>query len=157
MASSCFHIHSLEITAYATYEKLKHGGQCMSNTIIRATRRDRYVTIEQHAIEDARLSWAARGLLAYLLSNRMTGKCWLMIFASVVILAGMVSTSYSKNYVKLAICDLYDRVISTAVYAVAPISFMKSRLHHIRICRMRLNQIWLHPVRRTREHYLLLI
>ncbi|MFW2440514.1 MAG: hypothetical protein ACN4GR_14220 [Arenicellales bacterium] len=41
----------------------------MSNTIIRATRRDRYVTIEQHVIEDARLSWAARGLLAYLLSK----------------------------------------------------------------------------------------
>lgn len=41
----------------------------MSNTIIRASRRDRYVTIEQLAIEDARLSWAARGLLAYLLSK----------------------------------------------------------------------------------------
>ena len=41
----------------------------MSNTIIRATRRDRYVIIEQNAIEDARLSWAARGLLGYLLSK----------------------------------------------------------------------------------------
>ena len=41
----------------------------MSNTIIRAPRRDRFVIIDQHAIEDARLSWAARGLLGYLLSR----------------------------------------------------------------------------------------
>jgi len=41
----------------------------MSNTIIRAPRRDRFVIIEQHAIEDERLSWAARGLLGYLLSK----------------------------------------------------------------------------------------
>jgi len=41
----------------------------MSNTINRATRRDRYVIIEQNAIDDARLSWAARGLLGYLLSR----------------------------------------------------------------------------------------
>jgi len=39
----------------------------MSNTIIRAPRRDRFVIIEQQAIEDERLSWAARGLLGYLL------------------------------------------------------------------------------------------
>jgi hypothetical protein len=41
----------------------------MSNTIIRAPRRDRFVIIEQQAIEDERLSWAARGLLGYLLSK----------------------------------------------------------------------------------------
>jgi hypothetical protein len=41
----------------------------MSNTIIRAPRRDRFVIIDQHAIEDGRLSWAARGLLGYLLSR----------------------------------------------------------------------------------------
>lgn len=41
----------------------------MSNTIIRAPRRDRFVIIEQQAIEDERLSWAARGLLGYLLSR----------------------------------------------------------------------------------------
>ena len=41
----------------------------MSNTIIRAPRRDRFVIIDQHAIEDDRLSWAARGLLGYLLSR----------------------------------------------------------------------------------------
>ncbi len=41
----------------------------MSNTIIRAPRRDRFVIIEQRAIEDERLSWAARGLLGYLLSK----------------------------------------------------------------------------------------
>ncbi|MEN8108718.1 MAG: hypothetical protein ABFS22_12030 [Pseudomonadota bacterium] len=41
----------------------------MSNTIIRAPRRDRFVIIDQHAIEDNRLSWAARGLLGYLLSR----------------------------------------------------------------------------------------
>ena len=41
----------------------------MSQTIIRAPRRHRFVIIDQRAIEDARLSWAARGLLGYLLSR----------------------------------------------------------------------------------------
>ncbi|MEN8180589.1 MAG: hypothetical protein ABFS39_18480 [Pseudomonadota bacterium] len=41
----------------------------MTNTIIRAPRRHRFVIIDQHAIEDSRLSWAARGLLGYLLSR----------------------------------------------------------------------------------------
>jgi len=41
----------------------------MSNTIIRARRRHRFVIIDQSAIEDSRLSWAARGLLGYLLSR----------------------------------------------------------------------------------------
>ena len=41
----------------------------MSNTIIRAPRRDRFVVMDQRAIEDERLSWAARGLLGYLLSK----------------------------------------------------------------------------------------
>jgi len=41
----------------------------MSNTIIRAPRRYRFVTINQDAVEDLRLSWAARGLLGYLLSR----------------------------------------------------------------------------------------
>ncbi len=41
----------------------------MSNTIIRARRRHRFVILDQRAVEDSRLSWAARGLLAYLLSR----------------------------------------------------------------------------------------
>ncbi len=41
----------------------------MSNTIIRAPRRNRFLIIDQRAIEDERLSWAARGLLGYLLSK----------------------------------------------------------------------------------------
>lgn len=41
----------------------------MSQTIIRAPRRYRFVTINQDAVEDSRLSWAARGLLGYLLSR----------------------------------------------------------------------------------------
>jgi len=41
----------------------------MSNTIIRAPRRDRFVVMDQRAVEDNRLSWAARGLLCYLLSR----------------------------------------------------------------------------------------
>lgn len=41
----------------------------MSNTIVRAPRRNRFVIIDQNAIEDSRLSWAARGLLGYLLSR----------------------------------------------------------------------------------------
>ncbi len=41
----------------------------MTNTIIRAPQRHRFVIIDQHAIEDSRLSWAARGLLGYLLSR----------------------------------------------------------------------------------------
>jgi len=41
----------------------------VSNTIIRAPRRYRFVTINQDAVEDSRLSWAARGLLGYLLSR----------------------------------------------------------------------------------------
>ena len=41
----------------------------MSNTIIRAPRRHRFVVMDQRAVEDYRLSWAARGLLCYLLSR----------------------------------------------------------------------------------------
>ena len=41
----------------------------MSSTIILATHRDRSVTIDQRTIEDDYLSWAARGLLIYLLSR----------------------------------------------------------------------------------------
>ncbi|UCB55070.1 MAG: hypothetical protein JSW45_00575 [Thiotrichales bacterium] len=41
----------------------------MSNTIIRAPRRYRFVVMDQRAVEDDRLSWAARGLLCYLLSR----------------------------------------------------------------------------------------
>jgi hypothetical protein len=41
----------------------------MSNTIIRARRRHRFVILDQRAVEDSRLSWVARGLLAYLLSR----------------------------------------------------------------------------------------
>ena len=41
----------------------------MSNTIIRYPRRDRFVVMDQRAVEDVRLSWAARGLLCYLLSR----------------------------------------------------------------------------------------
>ena len=41
----------------------------MSSTIIRAPRRKRFLIIDQRIIEDTRLSWASRGLLAYLLSR----------------------------------------------------------------------------------------
>jgi hypothetical protein len=41
----------------------------MSNTIVRAPRRHRFVIIDQRAVEETRLSWAARGLLGYLLSR----------------------------------------------------------------------------------------
>jgi len=41
----------------------------MTQTILRAARRHRYVIVDQAAVEDTRLSWAARGLLAYLLSR----------------------------------------------------------------------------------------
>ncbi|MCP4895744.1 MAG: helix-turn-helix domain-containing protein, partial [bacterium] len=41
----------------------------MSNTIIRAPRRHRFVVMDQRTVEDDRLSWAARGLLCYLLSR----------------------------------------------------------------------------------------
>ena len=41
----------------------------MTQTIRRAPRRRQFVVIEQRAVEDGRLSWAARGLPAYLLSR----------------------------------------------------------------------------------------
>lgn len=41
----------------------------MANTIIRAPRRHRFLVIDQRIIDDTRLSWAARGMLAYLLSR----------------------------------------------------------------------------------------
>jgi hypothetical protein len=40
----------------------------VTQTIRRAARRHRFVIVDQAAVEDTRLSWAARGLLAYLLS-----------------------------------------------------------------------------------------
>lgn len=41
----------------------------MANTIIRAPRRNRYLVLDQRIVDDTRLSWAARGMLAYLLSR----------------------------------------------------------------------------------------
>jgi hypothetical protein len=41
----------------------------VKRTIHRVSHRKRWVTIDQRAIEDARLPWAARGLLVYLLSK----------------------------------------------------------------------------------------
>ncbi len=41
----------------------------VGHTIIRARRRQRFLIIDQRAFEDIRLSWAARGLLGYLLSR----------------------------------------------------------------------------------------
>ena len=41
----------------------------MSSTIISATRRDSVFTIDQRTVENDHLSWASRGLLAYLLSR----------------------------------------------------------------------------------------
>jgi len=41
----------------------------MTTRIIRAARRYRYAQIDIRAIEDTRLSWAARGLLIYVLSR----------------------------------------------------------------------------------------
>ncbi len=41
----------------------------MTRTIIRAARRHRFTILDTRAIEDTRLSWAARGVLAYLLSR----------------------------------------------------------------------------------------
>lgn len=41
----------------------------MATTIIRTARRQHFLVICQEALEDSRLSWAARGLLVYLLSR----------------------------------------------------------------------------------------
>ena len=41
----------------------------VANTIIRAPRRNRYLVIDQRIVDDTRLSWAARGMLPYLLSR----------------------------------------------------------------------------------------
>jgi len=41
----------------------------VGHTIIRARRRQRFLIIDQRAVEDTRLFWAARGLLGYLLSR----------------------------------------------------------------------------------------
>ena len=41
----------------------------MSRTIIRAARRTRFAILDSRVIEDSRLSWAARGVLTYLLGT----------------------------------------------------------------------------------------
>lgn len=41
----------------------------MSNRIIRAPRRHRFLIVDQRAVDDERLSWAARGMLVYLLAR----------------------------------------------------------------------------------------
>ena len=41
----------------------------MTRTIIRAARRHRFTILDARVIEDVRLTWAARGVLAYLLSR----------------------------------------------------------------------------------------
>ena len=46
----------------------------MANTIIRAPQRQRFLVIDQRTVEDTGLSWAARGMLAYLLSRPDTWK-----------------------------------------------------------------------------------
>jgi hypothetical protein len=41
----------------------------MSDTVIRVSRRERYVTLDKRFLEDPRLGWRAKGILAYLLSK----------------------------------------------------------------------------------------
>ena len=41
----------------------------MTTTIIRAPRRQRFLVVDQRVVEDERLSWAARGVVCYLLSR----------------------------------------------------------------------------------------
>ena len=41
----------------------------MTQTIIRAPRYERFTILDMRIVEDTRLSWAARGVLAYLLSR----------------------------------------------------------------------------------------
>ena len=41
----------------------------MSNRIIRSPRRHRFLIVDQQAVDDERLSWAARGMLVYLLAR----------------------------------------------------------------------------------------
>jgi hypothetical protein len=41
----------------------------MSQKIHRAARRHQWLVIDKRTVEDVRLTWAARGLLAYLLSR----------------------------------------------------------------------------------------
>jgi hypothetical protein len=48
----------------------------MGHTIIRARRRRRFVILDQQAVVDTRLSWAARGLLGYLLSLSVDWKVY---------------------------------------------------------------------------------
>lgn len=41
----------------------------MTQTIIRAPRRERFTVLDMRVVDNSHLSWAARGLLAYLLSR----------------------------------------------------------------------------------------
>lgn len=69
----------------------------MSTIIIRATHRERAFTIDQRTIEDESLSWAARGLLSYLLSRPVAGHYGSKSCANAVTWDAMVSTTCSMN------------------------------------------------------------
>ena len=106
----------------------------MSNTIVRAARRHRFVIIDQRAIEDTRLSWAARGLLGYLLSRPDDWRrCWSTICANVAILDATVSTAYFENSAMSATCDSHVNMISTDASEAARILFRRLLPHHNRI------------------------
>ncbi len=55
-------------------QQIIEGAVGMPNTIIRAPQRQRFLVIDQRTVEDTGLSWAARGMLAYLLSRPDTWK-----------------------------------------------------------------------------------
>ena len=85
----------------------------MSNTIIRAPRRHRFVTIDQSAVEDSRLSWAARGLLGYLLSRPDDWK--VLVCSSVATWVETASTVFFESSSMQGMCAIAKPETSTAV------------------------------------------
>jgi hypothetical protein len=107
----------------------------MSNTIIRARRRHRFVILDQRAVEDTRLSWAARGLLAYLLSRPDD---WRVLINDL---------RKRGDLGRDGTFDFRGPVMNRAASAGAATWSRRSLVHHIRICRIRLSQIRLHRIR----------
>ena len=118
----------------------------MSNTIIRAPRRYRFVTINQDAVEDSRLSWAARGLLGYLLSRPDD---WKVLIKDLQRRGDLGRDGIYKLLRELRETGYvqYSEHGMTRAGCVAGFTMSARYRRHIRNCRTRLRQIRLRRVR----------
>jgi DNA-binding IclR family transcriptional regulator len=124
----------------------------MSQKIHRAPRRHQWLVIDKRTVEDVRLTWAARGLLAYLLSRPDD---WEVLVKDLIKRGNLKRDGIYTLLRELRAVGYvrYDPTRDAQVAsAAAPTSF---RNYHFRIRRVRIRRIRRLRTRQSRTLYLL--